>query len=231
MTGEMLWAQLRGTVLRAADLGDEFEESVQDKEPIAMNLDGIMHIIRRQMADEVIIVDINPASHGSPRQWAGAQTFWAWNPATTDTEIWEEAPPPLGMESVAFRWRSEVQGQTRGGHLVAWRYGDLVVSISVQGAGESSALSYAQRQQEKLRMAFPTAPSLDVGNDEVAPVVKIECPETHPIKGVRLEDGTQFYLLVMDAAYDDATPERCFRSDAAARRAGYARRVDEPSRW
>lgn len=224
--------QLRDAVLRAADLGPDYEESGSTNSPLVM-YEMIMHHIQRQVTDEVIMISFSPASHGTPRQAAIATTYWAWNPKNPDRpDIGEDDPPPFGDEGVAFRWRHEQTETMRNGHLAAWRYGDVVVNVTVQGRGYPNVLGYALRQHEKLRATFPTPPTFHRDDeDEVDPIVRVECPESHPIRGVLLDDGTRIYLRPMDAAYDDATPVRCFNTDAAAERAGYHRRPDEASRW
>jgi hypothetical protein len=223
---------MRDAVLRAADLGPDYEEGESRDAPLVMD-ESIMNFIERQVTEEFISILFNPASHGTPRQAAIGATYWAWNPKNPDRpDIGEDDPPPFGDESVSFRWHHEGNDETkRNGHIAAWRYGDVIVTLIVQGRGDPTVMGYALRQHEKLRAAFPTPPLFEFDDDEVDPILKIECPKSHPIRGVQLEDGTRIYLLPMDAAYNDATPVRCFNSDLAAERAGYHRRPDETPGW
>jgi hypothetical protein len=231
MTSDSASTRLRDAVLRAADLGPDYEEIEGTASPMVMG-DSLMHYISRDVTDEIIMISFNPASHGTPRQLASVTTAWAWRSRKPDRpDFGDDESPPFGDDSVAFRWRTDKGSEKRNGHLVAWRYGDVVASVTVQGRDEPNAMGYALRQHQKLRAAFPTPPTFETDDGEVDPIVKVECPESHPIRGVLLEDGARIYLKPMDAAYDVATPARCFSSDAAAERAGYHRRPDEAPRW
>jgi hypothetical protein len=230
MTSDSVSNPLQDAVLRAADLGSDFEEA-EGGAPMVIDA-SIMHLIYRDVSDEIMTITFNRAGLGTPRQLAGVATAWAWKSTKPDRPDFKDEEPPLfGDDGVAFRWSHAAGYVKRNGQIVAWQYGDIVASVMVQGRGEPSAMGYALRQHQKLRAAFPTPPTFETDDDEVEPIVKVECPESHPIRGVHLEDGTRIYLRPMDAAYGDATPVRCFNTDAAAERAGYHRRPDEAPRW
>jgi hypothetical protein len=55
----------------------------------------------------------------------------------------------------------------------------------------------------------------------VAPETPWSCPMSHPIKGyVSVESGRRTYFLPGTRFYDEASPERCYASEADARRDG-----------
>jgi hypothetical protein len=54
----------------------------------------------------------------------------------------------------------------------------------------------------------------------VAPDTPWSCPSTHPVKGYLSESGRRIYYLPGSAWYEEASPERCYASEADAVRDG-----------
>lgn len=54
----------------------------------------------------------------------------------------------------------------------------------------------------------------------VAPDGPWACPSTHPIKGYLSQSGRLVYFLPGNVFYDEASPERCYRTEDEARRDG-----------
>jgi len=46
------------------------------------------------------------------------------------------------------------------------------------------------------------------------------CPASHPIKGYLLASGSRVYFLPGNPFYDEASPDRCYRTEDEARRDG-----------
>lgn len=56
----------------------------------------------------------------------------------------------------------------------------------------------------------------------VAPDGLWTCPATHPIKGYLSQSGGRLYFVPASPFYDEANPERCYRTEDEARRDGAA---------
>jgi hypothetical protein len=54
----------------------------------------------------------------------------------------------------------------------------------------------------------------------VAPETPWACPPTHPIKGYVTEESGRVYYVPGSRFYEEASPERCYASEAEARRDG-----------
>jgi hypothetical protein len=234
MTDVSIRQRLWSAMLRAADLGEDWQEWPEPSKASAAaeEVRDLMHGLSREATAESIMISFYTYSMGSPRQFAGVPIYWARSPRHRDRlDITEGEPPPFGEDGVTFylTHREGIEGNDIS--VCSWRQGDLVVTITVLAPNQPEAVPYAARQFAKLVDMFGPVVTVRSEDDAVEPVVRVECPETHPIKGVLLEDGMRIYLKAMDAAYDESVPEICFQSDAAAERAGYVRRGNERSRW
>ena len=54
----------------------------------------------------------------------------------------------------------------------------------------------------------------------VSPDTPWSCPPTHPVKGYLLASGTRIFHLPGTTWYEEASPERCYASEAEALRDG-----------
>ncbi len=66
----------------------------------------------------------------------------------------------------------------------------------------------------------------------VLPDTPWSCPETHPIKGyLSVESGRRVYYTPGSRFYEEASPERCYASEADARRDGSRPARSPIPRW
>ncbi len=68
---------------------------------------------------------------------------------------------------------------------------------------------------------LPLAPSVQAAERPgVLPETPWACPATHPIKGYVTEESGPVYYMPETRFYEEASPERCYASEAEARRDG-----------
>jgi hypothetical protein len=58
--------------------------------------------------------------------------------------------------------------------------------------------------------------ALHAAQPGVPPDTPWTCPASHPIKGYLTESGRRIYFPPGDAWYDEASPDRCYASEAEA---------------
>jgi hypothetical protein len=90
-------------------------------------------------------------------------------------------------------------------------------------AGERSPVTTARVLPAALlvvTLMTPASPAAQAPRPGLAPSGPWACPATHPIKGYLSQSGTLVYFVPAHPFYDEASPERCYRTEDEARADG-----------
>jgi hypothetical protein len=120
-----------------------------------------------------------------------------------------------------YRNGAAISGAT--GTSYTLKSADAGRTISVRVTGSKAGYATVTKASAGVRVQAAPKPATKPKpvSNRAAPRGKI-CPSTHPIKGNRPTDGTDWKYHVRGGQfYDRTTPEDCFKTESAAKAAGY----------